>query len=113
MVNYLQVGAIILAGITVAVADALIKKTSFSGNFILTLKNPWMIAILMLYIAQILFFIYVFNNHWSLGIVGNLQMIFYSITVVLVGILAFGEKITSIQGAGIFLALLGVVLINS
>ena len=112
MVNYIQLGAIILAGITVAIADALIKKISISGNFFTAIKSPWIIGILILYIAQIIFFIYVFNNHWSLGIVGNLQMIFYSVGVILIGLLVFGETITLLQGVGILFALVGVFLIN-
>ena len=112
MVNYFQLAAIILAGISVAIADALIKKTSSSSNFWLAFKNPWMIAILLLYLIQILFFVYVFMNHWNLSLVGNLQMVFYSIGVVLIGLLIFGESITLIQGLGIVLALIGVILIN-
>lgn len=52
-------------------------------------------------------------NGWNLGIVGNLQMVFYSIAVILIGLLAFGETITITQGVGILFALIGVVLINS
>lgn len=112
MVNYFQLAAIILAGISVAIADALIKKTSSSSTIWLAFKNPWMIAILLLYLIQILFFVYVFMNHWNLSLVGNLQMVFYSIGVILIGLLIFGESITWIQGLGIVFALIGVVLIN-
>ena len=112
MVNYIHVAAIILAGIAVAIADALIKKIAVSGSFLTTVKNPWMTAILLLYFAQIVFFIYVFNNNWNLGIVGNLQMVFYSLTVVLTGFLMFGEILTTLQFIGIGLALVGVILMN-
>ena len=51
MVNYFHLGAIILAAIAVAIADALIKKVSLSGGgFLLALKNPLMIAIIALYL---------------------------------------------------------------
>lgn len=113
MVNYFHLGAIILAGIAVAIADALIKKISILGNFWLAFKNPWMIAIVLLYFAQIIFFIYVFMNKWNLSFVGILQMVFYSVTIVLLGLLYFGENITVIQFLGIGLALIGVILINS
>ena len=112
MVNLLQVFTIILAGISVAVADVFIKKIAVSGGFWLIMKSPWMIAILLLYFAQIVFFAYVFTHEWNLGIVGNLQMAFYSITVVLSGILLFGEKISPVQGIGILLTLIGVILMN-
>ena len=58
MVNYIHIGAIILAGIAVAIADALIKKTAVSGNFLMAFRSPWMVAVLLLYIAQVVFFLY-------------------------------------------------------
>ena len=112
MVNLLQILTIILAGISVAIADVFIKKIAISGGFWLVMKSPWMIAILLLYFAQIVFFAYVFTHEWNLGIAGNLQMAFYSITVVLSGILIFGQNISSIQGIGILLTLIGVILMN-
>ncbi len=112
MVNYLQLTLIILAGVAVGVADALIKKSGVSGGLWLAIQNPWMIAVLLLYMLQILFFIYIFINGWKLGIVGNLQMVFYSITVVTLGLLIFGEKISWVKGLGIVLALIGVILMN-
>lgn len=112
MVNYLHLGAIILAGIAVAIADALIKRTALDGDFWTAFKNPLMIAVIILYLAQVIFFVYVFMNGWNLGIVGNLQMVFYSIGVVLIGMLVFGESLSLIQGIGIVLALIGVILIN-
>jgi len=112
MVSYIQIGAIILAGIAVAIADGLIKKTAIYGNFWSAFKNPLMILVLLLYVAQVVFFVYVFMNDWNLGIVGNLQMVFYSISVVLMGIFIFGETLSLIQGIGIIFALIGVILIN-
>ncbi len=113
MVNSLHIAAIILAGVAVALADALIKKIAVTGNFWLAFKNPFMILVVLLYVAQVVFFVYVFMNGWSLGIVGNLQMVFYSLTAVLVGLLVFGETLTAIQIVGIIVAVIGVVLINS
>src|SRR3989344_6112047 len=110
MVNYMQLGAVILAGLAVAIADALIKKISTSEGFWVAIKNPWMLMIILLYLAQILFFIYVFMNKWKLGIAGTLQMVFYAITVILVGLIYFGEHISLIQGIGIAFALVGIVL---
>ena len=112
MVNYIQLAAVILAGIAVAIADALIKKTAISGNFLMAFKNPLMLFVILLYLAQVMFFVYVFANGWNLGIVGNLQMIFYSICVVVIGLLVFGETLTLIQGIGIVFAFIGVILIN-
>ena len=104
--------AVILAGIAVAIADALIKKTAIQGSFWFAFRNPWMIAILALYLVQIVFFVYVFINGWDLGIVGNLQMVFYSIGVVSIGLIFFGESLSLLQGIGIGLSLIGVILMN-
>ncbi len=112
MVNATQLSAVILAGFAVAIADALIKKTSSQESFWQAFKNPWMIAVVLLYFAQVAFFVYVFMNDWHLGIVGNLQMVIYSITVVLAGLLFFNESLSLTQGIGILLALLGVILMN-
>ena len=112
MVEYVQAAAVILAGISVAVADALIKKISVSSDLLSAFKDPIMLVVLLLYLLQVLFFVYVFSNGWNLGIVGNLQMVFYSIGVVTFGLLFFGESITLVQGVGIVLALIGVILMN-
>ena len=112
MVNYYHLGAIVLAAIAVAIADTLIKKASLSGSFLMAIKSPWMIAVILLYLAQIFFFIYVFMNNWDLGIVGNLQMVFFSLSVILLGFLVFGETLTALQFLGIGLALVGVILMN-
>jgi len=112
MVNSIQLFAIVLAGLTVAIADALIKKSSLEGNFWLALKNPWMLLVIVLYVSQILLFIFVFTHQWQLGIVGNIQMVLYAVTTVLIGFLFFGEKLSLLQIAGIVLGLIGVVLMN-
>jgi drug/metabolite transporter (DMT)-like permease len=108
----MQLLAVIIAGVAVGIADALIKKTSLSENFWMAFKNPWMVAIILLYVVQIGFFIYVFVHHWKLGIVGNLQMLFYSLTAVLIGYLIFKESLSVTQIIGIGLAIVAVFLIN-
>lgn len=107
-----QLLIIIVAGISVGVADALIKKTALSGNFISAIKNPLFIVILLLYFVQVVLLIYIFTHNWNLGIVGNLQVVFYSITIILAGLLFFKETISWIQGIGIAMALIGVILMN-
>lgn len=107
-----QLLAIILAGIAVGIADVFIKKAAVSGSFVSALKSPLMIAVLFLYLIQIIFFLYVFIHGWKLGILGNIQMLFYSITVVLSGFLIFGETLSLIQMAGVILALVAVILMN-
>ncbi|MDD5731353.1 MAG: hypothetical protein PHU42_00435 [Patescibacteria group bacterium] len=112
MPNILQPIVIILAGVSIGVADFLIKKIALKGGFLLALKDPWMIAIIVLYFIQIAFLFYVFRNQGKIGIVGNLQMVFYSLTVVILGLVVFGEKISIVQGVGILLAVIGAILMS-
>ena len=112
MVNIVQLSAIILVGVSVGVADALLKKIILQGNFSSAFKNPLMLLVFLLYFAQIVFFLYIFSHHWKLGLVGNLQMIFYSLTVVLAGFFFFSEGITFVQAIGIGFALIGILLLN-
>ncbi len=112
MVNLIHVLAIILAGFAVGVADALIKKATQEGNFFDALKSGWMLPILILYIAQVVFFIYVFVNKWQLGVVGIFQMAIYAITVLALGFFMFKEYPSTIQLAGMGMALVGVFLMN-
>jgi len=101
-----------MAGVSVGVADSLIKKIALTGSFWSALKSPWMAVILLLILVQVSFFIFVFRRHWDLSIAGNIHIVFYSLTIILSGLLVFGEKISLIQGIGIGLALVGVVLMN-
>lgn len=112
MTNLIHVLAIILAGFAVGVADALIKKAAQEGSFVDVIKSGWMLPILLLYIAQVVFFIYVFVNKWQLGVVGIFQMAIYAITVLALGFFMFKESPSTIQLAGMGLALVGVFLMN-
>lgn len=108
----MQILVIILVGASVGVADALIKKLALAESFWDAVKNPLSLAILALYALQIALFAYIFKHQWKLGIAGNVQMVFYSLTVVILGFVLFKEQITLIQGMGIGLALAGVVLMS-
>jgi multidrug transporter EmrE-like cation transporter len=112
MVNLNQAVIVILAGIVVAIADGMIKKTAIGSSFTDALKNPLMIGVVFLYLLQIAFFTYVFVNGWQLGVVGVLQMVAYSAFVILTGILVFKESFTVTQYLGFVLAVGGVILIN-
>lgn len=109
---FFQFLAIILAGVAIAVADVFIKKAAVTGDFWQTLKNPLMIWALILYSVQVFFLAYVFVHNWKLGIAGNLQIVFYSIAIVLMGLLIFSETLSWIKITGIALALLAVFLMN-
>lgn len=113
MANLIQALAVALAGLAVAVADALIKKAAQQGSFVEALKSGWMPPILLLYLTQVIFFVYAFVNKWQLGVVGIFQMAVYAITVLALGFFMFGESLSTTQLAGIALALLGVFLMNA
>ncbi len=112
MADLNQTIIVILAGIAVAVADAIIKKTAIGVSFTDALKNPLMIGVVFLYLLQIAFFTYVFVNGWQLGVVGVLQMVAYSVFVVVSGVFFFNESFTVTQYLGFVLAVSGAVLIN-
>ena len=112
MTNFTQILAVVGAGVAVGLSDAIIKKIAVAENFWLAFKNPWMIIVALFYFLQIALFIYAFTHHWKLGIAGNLQMIFYSITMVLIGFFLFKENLSLIQMVGIGLSIVAIFLIN-
>jgi multidrug transporter EmrE-like cation transporter len=112
MVNVLQLTAVMLAGISVGVADALLKRLTAAAGFWGILRSPWMIAVIGLYIGQIVFFAYVFTKQWDLGVVGTTQVAFYAFTVVLTGLLLFGESLSLMRAVGIVVTVVGVLIVN-
>jgi drug/metabolite transporter (DMT)-like permease len=112
MMDVNQAIIVILAGIAVAIADGIIKKTAIGVSFTDALKNPLMLGVVFLYLVQIAFFTYVFVNNWQLGIVGVLQMVAYSVFVLITGVFIFKESFTMTQYLGFVLAISGAVLIN-
>lgn len=113
MNKLLEVGLIIIAVCAVGFADVIIKKTAFhESSFWAALKNPLLLSVIALYMVQIVVFLYVFVRKAELGIVGIIQTALYAIIVIGSGILFFNEDISLVQGIGIGLAILGVVLMN-
>ena len=112
MTYLLHLSIIFLSVISIAASDILIKKIAIRQNFLISLKNPWLLVVFLFYLIQIILLIYIFSRNWNLSIVGNLQIIFYSILLLLAGYLIFGETISLLQTIGIAIALIGVILIN-
>jgi drug/metabolite transporter (DMT)-like permease len=110
--NLFQTLLLVSAVSAVAVGDILLKKTQASGSFIKAVLSPWMLGAIILYLFQIAFFTYLFVSGVKLVHVGIMQTVFYALIVLLAGIFLFGESITAIQGIGIALALIGVILLN-
>jgi multidrug transporter EmrE-like cation transporter len=94
------------------VADALLKRLTAAAGFGGILRSPWMIAVVGLYLGQIVFFAYVFTQQWDLGLVGTTQVAFYAVTVVLTGLLLFGETLSLMRVVGIMVTITGVFLMN-
>ncbi len=109
---FLQSGLLILAVSAVAIADIFLKKTQDLGSFGKALTSPWMAGALVLYLFQIAVFTYLFTSGAKLSYVGVLQTTFYALIVLLFAVLFFNESLSVLQITGIFLALLGVVLMN-
>ncbi|MDH5216036.1 MAG: hypothetical protein OEY04_17730 [Gammaproteobacteria bacterium] len=105
-------GLIILAVAAVAIADVFLKKASLAGDFAQAVSSRWMIAAVVLYLYQIMFFTYVFVAGWRLSVIGMMQTVLYAVIVLGVGILYFKESLTTGQGIGMVLAFTGVVLMN-
>jgi len=104
---------VFISVLVTVVADVLLKRGAESGGFFATIFSPWMIAICVLYFAQILLALYVFAHKADLAIYGNIFVVFYSILMVILGIWIFNEHLTLWQGVGIAFALGGIVLLNS
>lgn len=107
-----HIGLFTLAVAAVAIGDVCLKKASLTGSFRLAIISPWILAAVLLYLYQILFFTYVFAAGWRLSIVGMMQTVLYAFIVVGVGVLYFKETLSTGQGIGMMLAFAGVVLIN-
>ncbi len=113
MAKLITLGLIIIAVIAVAVADVFTKKLATQvGSFKEALHSPLLLLVFLLYMLQILLFLYVFIMKAELGIVGIVQTALYAAIVIGSGLLFFHEKISPLQGIGMGLAILGVILTN-
>jgi len=113
MDKLIEISLIVVAVSAVAFADVLAKKVAFTVNNLWdAIKNPLMLAVVGLYLVQIVIFTYVFVKKAELGIVGIIQTALYAIIVIGSGILFFNEKISLQQSIGTALAIMGVIIIN-
>lgn len=113
MSKFLEIGLIIVAVSAVAVADVFTKRiASSTSSYASALKNPLIIAVVILYVLQIAIFLYVFVKKGELGTVGVIQTALYALIVITSGILFFNEKMTLLKAIGMGLAVIGVILLN-
>ncbi|MDP1689812.1 MAG: hypothetical protein Q8L52_01235 [bacterium] len=113
MLSTTQIAALFASALLVAIADSLIKRITLQGGLVSALSNPWTLIICVLYFIQIVLAIYIFVYHGELAVYSNIFIVFYSIFMIMSGVLFFGEQLSMLQYVGIFLALAGAVLINS
>jgi len=111
MYKLVQLILIFFTAVLIMAADSLIKKASFDNNFWTAFKNPLMFLVFLLYCIQIVLLVFIFHKG-NLAIYANLFVVFYSILMVLSGVLFFKEALSVSQYIGIVLALIAAILIN-
>ncbi len=113
MNKLLEILLIVIAVSAVAVADVFTKKIAHNtASFSTAIKNPLILGVIALYLIQIVIFLYVFVKKAELGIVGIIQTALYAVIVIGSGVLFFNEEISLLQGIGMVIAIVGVVLMN-
>lgn len=114
MTQFIQLLIVVAAAASVAIADVLIKRiTVNSHSFADMFRNPLMIAVVGLYLAQIVLYAYVFLHKWDLTTVGVVQTLCYAAIIIVFGVLFFNEQLTVKHGLGIVAGLIGIVLMNT
>lgn len=113
MIGFFGVSVLFASVLVTVIADVLLKRGAENGGFLATILSPWMIVVCLLYLVQILLALYIFVHKADLAIYGNIFVVFYSILMVILGILIFKEHLTLWQGVGAALALGGIILLNS
>lgn len=111
-IKFIYIVLLILASSAVAVADVLLKKASAFTNFTAVLKSPWMIGAVLLYIFQIIIFVYLFFIGEKLINVGIVQIILYAFIIIASSVLFFHEPLTLIKITGIVLGITGIIFMN-
>lgn len=112
MLGLVALAAVFASAVLITVADALIKRIAIAGSFWGAVTDPLMLVICALYFVQILLGIYIFRAG-ELAVYANLFIAFYSVLMIGFGVFFFSEHLTMLQVAGIALALIGAMLINS
>jgi len=112
MINIFRIILICFSAVAIIVADSFLKKISTGQSFLNIIKDPWMILVLLLYLIQIFFVIFLFIFKIDLAIYSNLFIIFYGIFGVVIGLICFKESLSPIQMCGIGLGLIGAVMMN-
>lgn len=102
-----------LAMVAVAVADVFLKRAAEAGDLQATLRSPWMVGAVLLYLFQIAVFTFAFLAGWKLSLIGAVQIALYACIVVGAGLLMFRETLSLRQMIGLGLAVGGIILVSS
>jgi drug/metabolite transporter (DMT)-like permease len=102
-----------LAMVAVAIADVFLKHATVAGDLNATLRSPWLIGAIALYLFQIAVFTFAFLAGWKLSLIGSLQIVLYACVVVGAGLLLFRETLSLQQVIGLGLALSGAILVSA
>jgi drug/metabolite transporter (DMT)-like permease len=102
-----------LAMVAVAVADVFLKRATADGDLNATLRSPWLIGAVALYLFQIGVFMFAFLDGWKLSLIGTLQIALYAFVVVAASVLLFRETLSTRQVIGLGLALGGAILVSA
>ncbi|MFO0702462.1 MAG: hypothetical protein U0514_01070 [Candidatus Andersenbacteria bacterium] len=103
--------ALLAATVTAAAADTFLKQSTAGATFAQAVRNPLMLVVVALYLAQIGLLAVTFVRHAKLGVIGPLQTVLYSLLVVATGFFIFHERLSVSQLVGVGFALVAVVLL--
>lgn len=111
-----SISYIILIGsvLAIALADVVLKHASLQSHAMKQLvMNPWFMLAIGLYCLQVIGFGYLFISGAKLSSIGIVQTVLYALVVITSGVFVFSESMSVVQGIGIGLAIIGVILMNS
>jgi drug/metabolite transporter (DMT)-like permease len=107
-----HLGLVVAAVLAVAVADVCLKRAALVGSPAQAVRSPWLLAAVLLYLAQVALFVVVFAHGWKLSVVSLMQTALYAAVTLAAGVLLFGEALSLKQALGVALALAGALLLS-
>lgn len=111
--NFISYGILIVSVLAIAIADVALKQAGAQSHSMKQLVlNPWFLSAIVLYIIQVVGFGYLFISGAKLSSIGIVQTVLYALVVITSGVFIFSESISVLQGIGIGLSVVGVILMN-
>jgi multidrug transporter EmrE-like cation transporter len=97
---------LVVSAIFFAVGEFLSKKFALSPRFL------YVILILIIYSLGVLAWLPAILQRNSLSIVGTIWSVLSLLTTILIGVLIFGEKLSTLGIVGIIMAMLAIILLS-